>query len=105
MSRKDAIQRGEGVGLAVLDWAQAVLYNGLGRYDEARRGRAFRLFEYPHDIGGPINWGMVEFDRGYGPDPEHRSWAVDICSRLGEMARASGTDWAPRGRRAPRKRS
>ena len=27
--------RGEGVGLSVVHWARAVLYNGLGRYDEA----------------------------------------------------------------------
>ena len=27
--------RGEGIGLSVLDWAAAVLYNGLGRYQEA----------------------------------------------------------------------
>src|SRR5256886_6637440 len=42
-SRKDAIQRGEGIGLSVLDWAQAVLYNGLGRYDEARVAASRRL--------------------------------------------------------------
>ena len=39
-SRQDATRRGEGIGLSVLDWAQAVLYNGLGRYDEALRGGA-----------------------------------------------------------------
>src|SRR5205823_5993457 len=91
-SRKDAIQRGEGIGLSVLDWAQAVLYNGLGRYDEARVA-ALRVFEYPHDLGGPINWGMVELIEAAvrSGTPE---LAVDICSRLAEMARASGTDWA-----------
>src|SRR3989442_5624990 len=91
-SRKDAIQRGEGIGLSVLDWAQAVLYNGLGRYHEARVA-ALRVFEYPHDLGGPINWGMVELIEAAvrSGTPE---LAVDICSRLAEMARASGTDWA-----------
>jgi len=34
-SREDATRRGEGIGLSVLDWAQAVLYNGLGRYEQA----------------------------------------------------------------------
>ena len=36
-SRPDVLLRGEGLGLSVLDWAESVLYNGLGRYDEARR--------------------------------------------------------------------
>jgi hypothetical protein len=32
---RDATVRGEGVGTAVPGWAQALLYNGLGRYQEA----------------------------------------------------------------------
>ncbi len=90
-SRKDAIQRGEGIGLSVLDWAQAVLYNGLGRYDEARVA-ALRVVEYPYDLS-TSNWGMVELIEAAvrAGTPE---LAVDICSRLAEMARASGTDWA-----------
>ena len=35
-SRTEAMKRGEGIGISVLDWAEAVLYNGLGRYEEAR---------------------------------------------------------------------
>src|SRR5215211_7797967 len=90
-SRKDAIQRGEGIGLSVLDWAQAVLYNGLGRYDEARVA-ALRVVEYAYDLS-TSNWGMVELIEAAvrAATPE---LAVDICSRLAEMARASGTDWA-----------
>ena len=57
-SRGDVTRRGEGIGLSVLDWAQAVLYNGLGRYEEARAA-ALRAAEYPHDLG-TSNWGMVE---------------------------------------------
>ena len=55
---EDVTRRGEGIGLSVLDWAQALLYNGLGRYDEARVA-ALRVSEYPHDLG-TSNWGMVE---------------------------------------------
>ncbi|WP_426563366.1 AAA family ATPase [Angustibacter sp. McL0619] len=90
--RRDATRRGEGIGLSVLDWAQAVLYNGLGRYVEAREA-ATRALEYPHDLGGPINWGMVEHIEAAARagTPE---LAVDICSRLTAMAEASGTDWA-----------
>ena len=91
-SRVDAKQRGEGIGISVLDWAQAVLYNGLGRYDEARIA-ALRATEYPHDLGGPVNWGIVELIEAAvrAGTPEA---AAGARSRLAEMARVSGTDWA-----------
>ena len=91
-SRVDATQRGEGIGLAMLDWAQAALYNGLGRYTEARDA-GLRLAEYPHDLGGPVNWGMVELIEAAvrAGTPE---LATSTSSRLTEMAAASGTDWA-----------
>ncbi len=90
-SRKDAIQRGEGIGLSVLDWAQAVLYNGLGRYDEARVA-ALRVAEYPNDLS-TSNWGMVELIEATvrAGTPE---LAADVCARLAERARAAGTEWA-----------
>ena len=90
-SREDATRRGEGIGLSVLDWAQAVLCNGLGRYDEARAA-ALRVTEYPHDLS-TSNWGMVELIEAAvrAGTPE---LAADARSRLAEMAGASGTDWA-----------
>ena len=90
-SRQDATRRGEGVGLSVLDWAQAVLYNGLGRYDEALAA-ARRVAEYPHDLS-TSNWGMVELIEAAvrAGTPE---LAADARSRLAEVARVSGTDWA-----------
>jgi len=90
-SRVDATQRGEGIGLSVLDWAQAVLYNGLGRYDEACRS-ALRVFEYPHDLGGPTGWGTVELIEA-AVRAGTADVAADAHARLAEMARASGTDW------------
>jgi DNA-binding CsgD family transcriptional regulator len=91
-SRGDLTRRGEGIGLSVLDWAQAVLYNGLGRYGEARVA-ALRVVEYAHDLGGPINWGIVELIEAAvrAGTPE---LAAGARLRLAEMARASGTDWA-----------
>jgi DNA-binding CsgD family transcriptional regulator len=90
-SRKGAMQRGEGIGLSVLDWAQAVLFNGLGRYDEARAA-ALRVAEHPHDLS-TSNWGMVELIEATARvgTPE---LAADTCSRLAEMANAAGTNWA-----------
>ncbi len=90
-SRGDVTRRGEGVGLSVLDWAQAVLYNGLARYDEAC-GAARRVAESPHDLS-TSNWAMVELIEAAvrAGTPE---LAAGARSRLAEMARVSGTDWA-----------
>jgi DNA-binding CsgD family transcriptional regulator len=90
-SRQDATQRGEGIGLSVLDWALAVLYNGLGRYDEALVA-ARRVAEHPNDLS-TSNWGMVELIEAAvrAGTPEQAS---DARSRLAEMASVSGTDWA-----------
>src|SRR6185369_2667714 len=56
--RSDGTQRGEGVGLTVLDWAEAVLDNGLSRHAQAR-AVALRVVDRPQDISSS-NWGMVE---------------------------------------------
>jgi DNA-binding CsgD family transcriptional regulator len=91
-SRADVTRRGEGIGLSMLDWAHAVLYNGLGRYGEACAA-ALQVFGYPHDLGGPLNWGTVELIEAAvrAGTPE---LAAGARSRLAEMASASGTDWA-----------
>jgi DNA-binding CsgD family transcriptional regulator len=90
-SRNDVTQRGEGAGLSVLDWAQAVLYNGLGRYEQARAA-ALRVAEHPHDLG-TSNWGMVELMEA-AVRAGTSELAADARSRVAEMARMSGTDWA-----------
>ncbi|MFL5954642.1 MAG: LuxR C-terminal-related transcriptional regulator [Gaiellaceae bacterium] len=89
--RSDVTRRGDGRRLSALDWAQAVLYNGLGRYDEARAA-ALRVVEHPHDLS-TSNWGMVELIEAAvrSGTPE---LADDARARLAEMARVSGTDWA-----------
>jgi DNA-binding CsgD family transcriptional regulator len=89
--RRDLMRRGEGRGLSVLDWGQAVLYNGLGRYEDARAA-ALRVLEYPHDLS-TSNWGTVELIEAAvrAGTPEV---AADARSRLAEMARVSGTEWA-----------
>ena len=52
VSRVEVTERGEGIGISVLDWAEAVLYNGLGRYEEARAS-ALRIAEHPQDLAHP----------------------------------------------------
>src|SRR4029077_12579925 len=56
--REELTRRGEGIGISVLDWAEAVLYNGLGRYEEACAA-AVRVAEHPDDVNSS-SWGMVE---------------------------------------------
>ena len=90
-TRSDVTLRGEGRGLSVLDWAEAVLYNGLGRYEDACAA-ALRVVEYPNDLS-TSNWGMAELIEA-GVRAGTPELAAAACARLAEMARASGTDWA-----------
>jgi DNA-binding CsgD family transcriptional regulator len=88
---RDALTRGEGIGLTVADWTNAVLCNGLGRYDQAvtvaRRGMADSVF------GGVSNWAAAEL-----VEAAIRSGATQIAadafSRLETATTASGTDWS-----------
>jgi DNA-binding CsgD family transcriptional regulator len=83
--------RGEGFGLSAVDWAEAVLYNGLGRYDEARVA-ALRVVEHPEDLA-TSNWGMAELIEA-AVRSDARELAASVEPRLSEMTAASGTDWA-----------
>jgi DNA-binding CsgD family transcriptional regulator len=90
-SRTDVLDRGEGLGLSVLDWAESLLYNGLGRYDEARAA-ALRVMEHPDDLG-TTNWAAAELIEAAvrAGTPE---LAAGARSLLVERAGVSGTDWA-----------
>ena len=90
-SRPKLEGRGEGFGLSAVDWAQAVLYNGLGRYDEASAA-ARRVVEHPEDLA-TSNWGMAELIEAAVRSGAHEL-AVEAEPRLTEMTAASGTDWA-----------
>jgi DNA-binding CsgD family transcriptional regulator len=83
--------RGEGIGLSVLDWALAVLYNGLSRYEEACSA-ALRVAARPHDLN-PSMWVMAEVIEAAvrAGTPEV---GADTHRRLVAVTRASGTDWA-----------
>jgi DNA-binding CsgD family transcriptional regulator len=88
--RLSVTARGEGMGLGVIEWATALLYNGRGRYAEALAA-AERGCE--HDDVGLFAWGLVELIEAGG-----RTGATDAASgaldRLSGRTRASGTDWA-----------
>jgi hypothetical protein len=59
----DVALRGEGIAMSVAEWANALLYNGLGRYPEAMRAaqQALHYQEYPGmHYPGIANWAAAE---------------------------------------------
>jgi DNA-binding CsgD family transcriptional regulator len=84
-------QRGEGVGITFAEWAKALLYNSLGRYDDALSA-ARRATEYLPDLGS-LMWPSVELIEAAVRTENHAA-AVDAYDRLAEVTTASGTDWA-----------
>lgn len=88
-STAEVLARGEGGGLSVTQWAAALLYNGLGRYDDAvAAARQAAEFEF-----GVANWGLAELVEAAARS-DRRELAVDSVDRLADMAGVSGTDWA-----------
>jgi DNA-binding CsgD family transcriptional regulator len=90
-SVKAALGRGEGRALSVVHWATAVLYNGLGRYEEAL-GAAQLVVEEESRERFAI-WGLVELIESASrigmPDR-----AAEALERLSKTTRAGGTRWA-----------
>jgi DNA-binding CsgD family transcriptional regulator len=91
-TKDEVVQRGEGLGIGLTDWATAVFNNGLGHYQDAMAA-AEEASEHLVDVSVTVNWGLVELveaaaRRGL---PER---ATDAVRWLSESTRASGTDWA-----------
>jgi DNA-binding CsgD family transcriptional regulator len=87
----DAERRGEGEGLIFIQWAAAVLYNSLGRYEEALAA-AQRASEDSPAVQF-ADWALVELVEAAvrSAVPERAAGAV---WRLSGIARACDTDWA-----------
>ncbi|WP_233624930.1 AAA family ATPase, partial [Actinoplanes sp. ATCC 53533] len=87
---RDATAWGEGRAIGLADYLLAVLYNGLGRYQDALAS-AERGWE--HEDLAVFGFTLVELveagARGDAPDA-----AAAALRRLEERAGASGTDWA-----------
>jgi DNA-binding CsgD family transcriptional regulator len=87
---REAGARGEGIGVAIADYARAVLANGLGRYEEALAA-ASSASEHREVVAE--NWGLSELI-----EPATRcgrtDLATDALERLARKAQATGTDWA-----------
>ena len=90
-SRQEVERRGEGLWLIATEWASAVLFNGLGRYQDALAA-AEQAAEHPHELG-LSTWVPTEIIEAAvrSGDPER---AAGPLRRLQEISRAAGTDWA-----------
>jgi RNA polymerase sigma factor (sigma-70 family) len=89
-ARSEVVRRGEGAGLMFMDWAESVLYNGLGRYAEAL-GAARRVVDHTELVA--VNWAMPELIEA-AVRVGDLGLAGETDRRLLERSRASGTDWA-----------
>jgi DNA-binding CsgD family transcriptional regulator len=87
----DAVARGEGYGVAVTQWARAVLDNGLGRYHSALA--AAQAASEPVLELGPAVWALAEAVEA-GVHAGRADAATSALERLSGMTRASGTGWA-----------
>jgi ATP/maltotriose-dependent transcriptional regulator MalT len=86
----NATERGEGVGVAICEYARAVLCNSSGQYDEALVAAASAS---GHGELVAQNWGLSELI-----EAATRLGRVDVATealeQLAAKATASGTDWA-----------
>ena len=90
-TRDDVTRRGEGVGITFAEWANALLNNGLGRYQNALAA-ARRATSYEADPGCLI-WPLIELIEAAARSAATET-AAGACERLTVMTDASGSDWA-----------
>ena len=88
---REANLRGEGIGIALAEWANAVLNNGLGSYDKAMQA-AQRATACSVEMVVP-SWAAVELVEA-AVRSGHNDVAADALRRLAETTTPSGTDWA-----------
>ena len=90
MTLREAGSRREGIGIAISEYARAVLCNGLGEYEEALD--AARAASDHKEVVGE-NWGLSEV-----VEPATRIGRTDVATdaldRLARKARATRTHWA-----------
>jgi DNA-binding CsgD family transcriptional regulator len=92
----DVAERGEGIGIAVARWTEAVLHNGLGNYPEAMAAAQQALLHqnYPDArYPGVANWAAAELIEAAA-----RSGEIEVAKEafdwVAEMTGASSTTWA-----------
>src|SRR5207244_12585812 len=83
--------RGEGVGLTMAHWVTALLYNSLGRYDDACAAAAEASID-PREVWFST-FALVELIEAASRSGRSER-AAEALALLGESTRASGTPWA-----------
>ncbi|CAM2780543.1 LuxR family transcriptional regulator [Mycobacterium intermedium] len=86
----DGVARGEGRVVGLTSYTAALLYNGIGRYEDAFT--AARRACDDEDLG-LFGWSLVELIEA-GARTGERQTALDALRQLEERAVNSGTDWA-----------
>jgi DNA-binding CsgD family transcriptional regulator len=88
--RREATERGEGMGLGVLGYSTALLFNGCGKHDQAL---AAAQEGCAHDDVAFSTWSLAEL-----VEAAVRRGEADLAraalQRLAIHTRAAGTDWA-----------
>jgi DNA-binding CsgD family transcriptional regulator len=87
----DVSRRGEGVGITIMEWASALLNNGIGNYEKAVTA-AQHATEYLGEMITPP-WAAVELIEAAARSGRI-DMAADALRGLAEITTASGTDWA-----------
>jgi DNA-binding CsgD family transcriptional regulator len=88
---REVVRRGGGQALTFIRWATAVLYNGLGRYEEALAAAQQAAEDTPASWWR--NWGLVELIEAAARSGKPEL-AADAVGQLSQTTAASGTDWA-----------
>ena len=86
----EAVAGGQGIAVTYAHWAAAVLYNGLGRYDEAREA-ALQASEDTPELYVSM-WALPELIEAAVRSGSTRL-AADALERLTETTRAGDTDF------------
>jgi DNA-binding CsgD family transcriptional regulator len=87
----EMVGQNEGRALTVAQYLTAMLYNGLGRYEQALAA-AKDAVAHPEELGSS-SWALAELVEA-AARTGNAEIAADALERLSEMARATGTDWA-----------
>ena len=89
--KRHAAARDEGMGLSIAYYTSAVLYNGLGR-DEDALAAADQASAYPQELGF-ANWGLAELAEAAVRSGDTRR-ATNAVDRLARTTGPCGTPWA-----------
>jgi DNA-binding CsgD family transcriptional regulator len=96
MTRTGALEKGEGISVAVAEWTRALLHNGRGNYREAANAAQMALHhqQYPElRYPGVANWAAAELIEAAARSGMMKE-AHEAVEWITEMTSASGTSWA-----------